>query len=287
MADSTITTTAPTWSDPLKKRFIIYNRDEDCDLRNAPNIYDNDNIEDRNAFVFDTANRNLIKHKIGNKSAYDNTYVLLGHTEMGGLGKHNEIFCDYYNNKTDGIVSYSLICGSNNTVQYSKHYAGGGFASGHYNKPDTSYIMTVGNGTGNSSRSNIFTVTDESVIIGYSPNVDVGKNVSVKNGDVVIGGDLTVKGTINGSSGGGGGDYDDDIAELKASIVTLTENFNTLQTSYNQLYKSFKDLYWFDYEGGNTLYSIVNGMISDISNAQSTANGILKALNNSTIIVDK
>lgn len=284
MADSTITTTAPTWSDPLLKRFVICNRNEECDLRSVPD-FTSMNLSDRNAFIFDTANRTIIKHTKGNANTQDCKSVVVGHTEMNSGGKHNEIFCDYYNNKTDGIVSYSLICGSNNIVQYSKNYAGGGFASGHYNKPDVSYIMTVGNGIGDSVRSNIFTVTDEAVIVGYSPSVNVGKNVSIQNGDVFIGGDLTVKGTINGSSGGGGGDYDEAIAELKASVATLTEQLNTLKTSYNQLYETFYDMYWFTTD--TTLTTQVNSMIDDISNAQSTANGILNALNNSTVIVEK
>lgn len=283
MADSTITTTAPAWSDPLLKRFVICNRDEDCDLRLTPD-FTLMPLNDRSAFIFDTANRTIIKHTKGNSKEKDGNSVVVGHTEMNGGGKHNEIFCDYYNNKTDGVVSYSLICGSNNTVQYSKNYAGGGFASGHYNKPDVSYIMTVGNGTGDSSRSNIFTVTDEAVIVGHSPNVDVGKNVSIQNGDVVIGGDLTVNGTINGKSGSGG-DYDEAIAELKASVTTLTDQLTALQTSYNNLYSTFNDMYWFT--DGVTLTTQVNSMVDDISNAQSTANGILNALNNSTVIVDK
>ena len=281
MADSTITTTAPHWSDPLLKRFVICNRDEYCDLRLTPD-FTQMSLSDRNAFIFDTANRTIIKHTKGSSQEQDGNSVVVGHTEMNSSGKHNEIFCDYYNNKTDGIVSYSLICGSNNTVQYNKNYAGGGFASGHYNKPAVSYIMTVGNGTGDNYRSNIFTVTDESVIIGYSPNVDVGKNVSIQNGDVVIGGDLTVNGTINGKSGGGG-DYDEAIAELKESVATLTEQLTALQTSYNQLYETFNDMYWFT--SGTTLTEQVNSMVDGISNAQSTANGILNALNNSTIII--
>lgn len=283
MADSTITTTAPAWSDPLLKRFVICNRDEDCDLRLTPD-FTLMPLNDRSAFIFDTANRTIIKHTKGNSKEKDGNSVVVGHTEMNGGGKHNEIFCDYYNNKTDGVVSYSFICGSNNTVQYSKNYAGGGFASGHYNKPNVSYIMTVGNGTGDSSRSNIFTVTDEAVIVGHSPNVDVGKNVSIQNGDVVIGGDLTVNGTINGKSGSGG-DYDEAIAELKASVATLTDQLTALQTSYNNLYSTFNDMYWFT--DGVTLTTQVNSMVDDISNAQSTANGILNALNNSTVIVDK
>lgn len=283
MADSTITTTAPAWSDPLLKRFVICNRDEDCDLRLTPD-FTLMQLGDRSAFIFDTANRTIIKHTKGNSKEKDGNSVVVGHTEMNGGGKHNEIFCDYYNNKTDGVVSYSLICGSNNTVQYSKNYAGGGFASGHYNKPDVSYIMTVGNGTGDSSRSNILTITDEAVIVGHSPNVDVGKNVSIQNGDVVIGGDLTVNGTINGKSGSGG-DYDEAIAELKASVATLTDQLTALQTSYNNLYSTFNDMYWFT--DGVTLTTQVNSMVDDISNAQSTANGILNALNNSTVIVDK
>lgn len=284
MADSTITTTAPAWSDPILKRFVICNRDEDCDLRVAPD-FTSMNLTDRTAFIFDTANRTIIKHTKGNTNAKDCESVVAGHTEMNGGGKHNEIFCDYNNNKTDGIVSYSLICGSNNIVQYNKNFAGGGFSSGHYNKPDVSYIMTVGNGTGDSGRSNIFTVTDEAVIVGYSPNVDVGKNVSIQNGDVFIGGDLTVKGTINGSSGGGGGDYDEAIAELKSAVATLTDKLTTLQTSYTQLYETFYDMYWFTTD--TTLTTQVNSMVDDISNAQSTANGILNALNNSTVIVEK
>lgn len=285
MADSTTTTTAPAWSDPLLRRFIIYNRNEECDLRVPPN-FTTASLADRSAFVFDTANRTIIKHTKGNSGDSDGQAIIVGHTEMNSGGKHNEIFCDYNNNKTDGIVSYSLVCGSNNIVQYNSSFAGGGFASGHYNKPDTSYIMTVGNGTADSDRSNIFTVTDESVIIGYSPSVAVGKNVSIQNGDVVIGGNLTVNGTINGSSGGGG-NYDEAIAELKSSVAALTEQLNTLQTSYNTLYDSFKDLYWYDSDEAITLYSQVAGMTNDISNVQSTANGILNAINNSTIIVDK
>lgn len=284
MADSTITTTAPAWSDPILKRFVICNRDEDCDLRYTPD-FTSMNLTDRTAFIFDTANRTIIKHTKGNTNAKDCESVVAGHTEMNGGGKHNEIFCDYNNNKTDGIVSYSLICGSNNIVRYNKNFAGGGFSSGHYNKPDVSYIMTVGNGTGDSGRSNIFTVTDEAVIVGYSPNVDVGKNVSIQNGDVFIGGDLTVNGTINGSSGGGGGDYDEAINELKLAVATLTTKLDTLQTSYTQLYETFYDMYWFTTD--TTLTTQVNSMVDDISNAQSTANGILNALNNSTVIVEK
>lgn len=268
MADSTtVTTAAPSWTNPFKKQFIIYNRTEDSDTRIFPDLTQLTD-GDRTAFVFDTVNRNIIKHEGASGAVKPKNTILAGHTEINGTGRHNEIFCDYNNNKTVGVVSYALVTGTGNISKYST--SSGSFTTGHWNKPDTSYLVTVGNGLSDTSRSNIVTITDESVTIGYSSSLETGKNVSIKNGTVVIGGDLTVNGKINGeSSGGGGGNYDAEIAALKSSITELQNQLTTLQTSYTNLYETFEDMY--HYWDGGAAYPDWN-IIDQIDMVQQSAN---------------
>lgn len=237
---TTVTTIIPAWNDPFKKQFIIYNRDENTDIRKSPDIT---NIEsgDRTAFVFDTINKNLVLHTVGTSNTDDASHILIGHTELNSGGKHNEVFNDYNGNSTSGVVSYAFVCGYNNIVKYNNSN-GGGFTSGHYNKSDVSYIMTIGNGTDDTNRSNIISVTDSSVIIGYSPEETTGKYISIKNGNVVIGGNLTVNGEINGKSGSGG-NYDTAIEELKSTVESLQKSLTAVTTSLADLTVSYNNLY--------------------------------------------
>lgn len=236
---TTVTTIIPGWDDPFKKQFIIYNRDENSDIRKSPDIT---NIEsgDRTAFVFDVINKNLVLHKVGTSSTDDASYVLVGHTELNSNGKHNEVFNDYNGNTTNGVVSYAFICGYNNIIKYS-YSNGGSFATGHYNKPDVSYIMTIGNGTDDNNRSNIISVTDSAVIVGYGPDVDTGKYVSIKNGNVIVDGNLTVNGEINGKSGSDD-NYNTAIEELKNSVELLQKSLTNLTLSYNNLYNTVSEI---------------------------------------------
>lgn len=213
MADA-VQTVAPGWGDDnFKKRFIIYNRKEsDTHIQNNPDIK-NMSTGDRSAIVFDTVNRNAVLHVKGDEKTKDT--VLLGHTYVEGTGKHNEIFNDYEGNVPSDYICYSMICGYCNTSEYITATApGGSFACGHYNKADSSYIFTIGNGANKNKRSNIIAVTTNSITIyGDDSNNDT---VSIGHGKIYIDGDAYI----------GTG----------ASQVSLNDFIKKLNTVYNMLY---------------------------------------------------
>lgn len=214
MAD-TVQTVAPAWGgDSFKKRFIVYNRKEsDTSIGNNPDVK-NMSTGDRSAIVFDTVNRNAVLHVKGDAKTDDT--VLLGHTYTGISGKHNEIFNDYAGNRPDEYSCYSMICGYRNKSEYTPDSSvpGGSFACGHYNSADSSYIMTVGNGTSEAARSNILSITANSVTI-YGDNSN-NDTVSIGHGKIYIDGDAYI-GTGNNQ-------------------VSLTEFINKINTVYNMIY---------------------------------------------------
>lgn len=266
---SDIVTVNPKWSKPPKKRFVIVNRETSSNDVKEPDI---EKIfgTDRPCFVFDTVNRNLYVHEYDGGTVNP---ILLGNTivESANTGPHNEVFNDYVHNTTDGLVSYSFIAGFNNIVKYSDIMSSGGAAFGHYNKPDTSYLFTVGNGSNENNRSNILTATGSSIIIGYNTrDISSGKYVKIENGTVYA----------------EGGIVSDDITELRNAVKDLQEKYDALQTSYNNLYSSVSDIYWIDEANNYNINDAVNDHTSQLSALESTQNNMLKVLNSNTFIVE-
>lgn len=235
-------TTAPLFPNsycPTKSPIIVYNRqDGETDVRYWPNIV---NIAassgkageyDRNAIVFDTVNRTVLRHCAG--SSDDN--IVSGHAYYGGV--HNETFNDYTGNGALSVCSYSFVAGRGNRVEYNTTAnSSGGAAFGHYNNPGASYLFTVGNGLSDNNRSNILSITDESIIFGYGPLADSKKYVTVTNGNVVIDGDLTVSGDINGASGGSsGGASSEELENLKTQVEAMQTKLAELEESLAALY---------------------------------------------------
>lgn len=259
----------PTTFEPSKSPFIIYNRvDGENDVRNFPNIVNigtiipNSGEYDRDAIVFDVVNRSVLRHKKGNYQ----DIILSGHTYYGGV--HNEVFNDYKQNTALNECSYSFVAGIGNNVQYNTTVSSsGGAAFGHYNNAESSYLFTVGNGLNNNNRSNILTLTDESVIFGYSPRIGNGKYVTIKNGTVAIEGDLTVSGTINGEKSGGGSSSEE-LEKLKERVVTNENNISSLSNSVG------------------TLQSDVITLKTEISTLKSAIETLSESLNNVLELLD-
>lgn len=143
------------WYENFKKPFVIYNRNESNNLAVEPSI--SDCTEKRNCFLYDKATRSLFRHDLNN-----NNILLVGNTYFGSIGKHNETHNDYNNNKIDGGGSYGTIMGQNNILNYNND---GGFVAGRFNKPNTTYLFTIGNGKDDSHRSNLVQCTDDNFCI--------------------------------------------------------------------------------------------------------------------------
>lgn len=144
------------WYENFKKPFVIYNRNETNNLGQDPNI--TDESKNRNCFLYDKATRTLFQHYAQN----NHNVQLIGNTYFGTIGRHNETHNDYTNNKVDGSGSYGTVLGMNNMLNYNNN---GGFVTGRFNKPNSSYLFTIGNGKDENNRSNLIQCTDNTTYI--------------------------------------------------------------------------------------------------------------------------
>lgn len=138
----------------FKKQFVIFNRNESNNLAQKPIL---DTLINRNCFLYDKATRTLFQHKDNNENVQ-----ILGNTYFGTIGKHNETHNDYTNNKISGSGSFGTVLGLNNELNYNNN---GGFVVGRYNKPSSTYLFTIGNGSDVNNRSNLVQATDNKFCI--------------------------------------------------------------------------------------------------------------------------
>ena len=189
--------------DIFKKQFVIFNRDENNNLAQEPLL---DTLTNRNCFLYDKVTRTLFQHFDNNKNVQ-----LVGNTYFGTIGKHNETHNDSVNNKVEGGGSFGTVIGSNNILNYDND---GGFVTGHYNKPNNTYLFSIGNGTDNNNRSNLVQATNDTFAI---------------NGNLVING-KKLETIINNSNTQDGAE----IQLLKDRVRELESKLNTLINELGQ-----------------------------------------------------